>query len=462
MAAARPSDYSHPIKTYEYGGYRFEMPKMSDIAITLVPQPYVVPMLTYHSRVVNTLHTVWDLEEFHFPRSPVKIGKLTDSSAFARPVARILDMPIKLAGSNDYKIPSNLAPFRSTIQMIIDHEHSILREGQLLAYNAYLTIDQSFVHRGETQRKPGLHVDGFQGARVFPKTLVNHSYVVSNCTPTVFYVQQFNFDRLDERVHNFFHEMDAQADESKTLRTEPLSVYLMDAYTVHRAEVAEDEGFRTFFRISFDVHKFDRLGDTITPVLPYKWDMVPREAQTSLITYQPLTQIETWMLSPAHSDALADYLATLKIRNVNRYYNMIFAALQSADTIFILALKSLLNTTQPTMQELRLLFVSATVPALDLAQIGLYGLAHHLLIAKRHLEKHLLLEFVIEMMTQKPGLMANVLLREVVRGNEETIQGRAILQQLIPEASSNPACFWQNSRERHDSEIQAAKFRARL
>lgn len=55
-----------------------------------------------------------------------------------------------------------------------------------------------------------------------------------------------------------------------------------------------------------------------------------------------------------------------------------------------------------------------------------------------------------------------MLLRELVKGSENTVQGKAILKQLIPAASSSPTSFWQKSREKHDAETSALQFRARL
>jgi len=52
---------------------------------------------------------------------------------------------------------------------------------------------------------------------------------------------------------------------------------------------ARQTGFRTFLRISFDVKEFDRLGNTLNPLFDYKWEMTPREVQSGLIRYSPVT-----------------------------------------------------------------------------------------------------------------------------------------------------------------------------
>jgi hypothetical protein len=38
----------------------------------------------------------------------------------------------------------------------------------------------------------------------------NHSYTVSDVLPTAYYPQPFDFTGLDERLHDYFWEMNAQ------------------------------------------------------------------------------------------------------------------------------------------------------------------------------------------------------------------------------------------------------------
>lgn len=416
---------------YNYGSSTFDVPVMSQSALTLTPRPYSINKLSYQSRIIDDLHTVWDLDKFTMARAPVEVLKLCDTQAFVQPVARILDMPIKLAGSNDYRLPDNLAPFLSTIQQIIDHEHSILTAEQLLHYHAYLTIDQSEVRAGCMQRKPGAHVDGFQGARISPKTFINHSYVVANGTPTVFYPQAFDFTQLDERFHNFFLEMDRQAIEENAIRTQAYTVYLMDAYTVHRADIADKDCYRTFLRISYDVKEFDRLGNTRNPALFYAWEMVPREAQSTLSRYQPLTDTETAMILSGETDALARHAEALKKTDPEHFYNLACAILKSGNVAMVRIMLASLETDRPSIPDLRLIFIAAASNNAEIAIHGKDTLCRCLKPAQACNKSHLFLDFLLEMITQEPFLLPKILVSELIKGQEQTPQGKEIRRAML-------------------------------
>lgn len=452
---------------YTYSGYTFAVPTVSKTGISLTPKPYSLTKCTYNSKIFEDLHSVWDLNKFRVARTPVEIGKIPEPHTFHNPTIRILDMPIKLAGSNEYKIPDEITPFRSTIQKIIDHEHAILSEEQLLSYHAYLTIDQSYVQAGAMQRKPGAHVDGFQGARICPKTIINHSYVVSNVTPTVFYPQAFNFSHLDERFHDFFVEMDAQAHEEKSIQTNPYTIYLMDAYTVHRASIATESGFRTFLRVSYDVKEFDRLGNTINPLLPYNWEMAPREVQSTLVTHAFLTDHEINLLNSSNILFIGSHLNELKKSNLAHYYNFSYRGIQSKNIDVVkLVLNNLSTTEQPKIQELRLMFVAATLHS-AVSAIGKIALINHLKLAKDHIKSNLLLDFVLEMITQKPYFLPTKLLAELVKGQEHTSQGKDIIKLMkkFPDSSDHTrySCsFWEAAFKHNKPNDNSIPLRAKL
>jgi hypothetical protein len=220
---------------------------------------------------------MWDTQQFMVPHKPVELFEVTHQEEFSKPSnIRVLDMPIKMAGSNDYRLPGELKQFQSILSQIIDHEHAMLTKEQLLQYYVYITVNQSRIEAGSTQTNPGIHCDGFQGARINPKTIANHTYLVTDKDPTLFYPQAFNFSTLDEKKHNFFKAMEKQADEAKAFQMKLMTVYLLNAYTAHRAVVAKSSGYRTLLRLIYDVKMFDRLGNTHNPHFKYAWPMVPR------------------------------------------------------------------------------------------------------------------------------------------------------------------------------------------
>lgn len=280
----------------DYRGKHYEVP-VFDVAdpVILTPQPERAVALDVPEDhpILCTLNTVWDLRQFEVVRQPISLGTLSaaELARFVQPVAtRVLDMPIKFPDIAEYRLPRTLAQFAEVIQRIIDVEHAI--NPRHAEYYAYLTIDQRLVRPGTLQREAPCHVDGFQGARWNPKCLTNHSYTVSDVLPTAYYLQPFDFRQLDERVHDFFWEMNAQvADTGEAHRWQPApaEITLMDCYTVHRGIEAERETHRTWLRLSFEERRriFDRLGNAHNPLFDYAWEMVERDIeQLGLVAFR--------------------------------------------------------------------------------------------------------------------------------------------------------------------------------
>jgi hypothetical protein len=284
------------IERLSYRGKHYEVPIFDpDRPVVLRPRPATIDPATREERVVRGIHTVWDLSEFTRPRRPVSLGVLSDEeiAAFARPGAtRLLDMPIKMPDIAEYRLPRALAQFAPTVQRIIDFEHAV--NPSHADYFAYLTIDQRWVEPGTLHREAPCHVDGSQGARFQPKCRTNHTYTVSDVLPTAYYVQPFDFSGLDERMHDYFWEMNAQVadtNEAHRWQPRPAEITLMDGYCVHRG--VENEGaarvFRTWLRLSFEERRrvFDRLGNAHNPLFDYAWEMTPRDIeQLGLVAFR--------------------------------------------------------------------------------------------------------------------------------------------------------------------------------
>ncbi|MDB4933881.1 MAG: hypothetical protein JWP87_853 [Labilithrix sp.] len=279
---ARVDTFAYRGKTYQVPIFDIEDPvvltaRKTDIEL---PDPADSPVL----RCVNS---TWDLAQFEVPRRPISLGDLTteELAVFTRPNAvRVLDMPIKMPDSAEYRLPRALRQFAGALQRIIDVEHRV--NPRHADYHAYLTIDQRWVEPGTLHREAPCHVDGFQGARWNPKCLTNHTYTVSDVLPTAYYVQPFDFTGLDERLHDYFWEMNAQVadtNEAHRWQPRPAELTLMDCYCVHRG--VENDGtervFRTWLRLSFEERRrvFDRLGNAHNPLFDYEWAMVDRDIE---------------------------------------------------------------------------------------------------------------------------------------------------------------------------------------
>ncbi len=256
----------------------FTIPTLTNDGPTL--RPVSLLKVKSNSLILQDVGRVWDIDSLATVREPVVIASVADRIKFSNPKSiRILDMPIKFPGE-DYRLPLETIQFIATIQSIIDYEHSI--NTNVDDYYVYLTVDQGFIKDGEIQRRQGCHVDGFQGARVTKKLPINRSYVVSDEVPTAFYIQPFHVEQLDDRYHNFFLAFDNQAQPDKVWHPRPYDIVLMDAFTVHKAEVTPRPIYRTFLRLSYTMRIFDRKGNTHNPLFNYEWNMVTRDIQSTL------------------------------------------------------------------------------------------------------------------------------------------------------------------------------------
>ena len=274
-------------KRTEYRGKSFSMPTLSAHGFIIVPDAALnTGNLGSHSTsaVVADLGSIWDLNKFKTLRRPLSVACVSpkDMALFSLPgMPRILDMPIKFPGT-EYRVPKEYAQLRPVLEMIAHHRAAFNIPGEEEFY-AYLTVDQSWVEPGILQREAPCHVDGFQGARWNPKVRLNHTYTIGDAVPTTYYEQPFDFDALNEKVHNFFWEMNrivALTKSRHAITPEDGELTMMDAYCVHRGSPAPERLYRTWIRLSFEVRKFDRLGNAHNPMFDYNWEMVPRDIES--------------------------------------------------------------------------------------------------------------------------------------------------------------------------------------
>lgn len=279
-----------------YRGKHYTVPGLSAGGLVIEPDPKAsvpeAPDDPLCRPIVDKIGTIWDLENFKVPRRPVELGRVPEDERprIAAPgMPRTLDMPIKFP-SSEFRVPAEFAQLRWLIQRVADIELQ-LNPRHYDEYYCYMTVDQGPVRPGTLQREAPCHVDGFQGARWSPKVRINHTYTVTDCLPTAYYVQPFDLSALDEARHNFFWEMNRQVAQTRSAHAwhpAPWELTLMDAYTVHRGAEAPAETHRTWIRLSFEVRIFDRLGNAHNPMFRYAWDMVPRDIEgLGLVAFDP-------------------------------------------------------------------------------------------------------------------------------------------------------------------------------
>lgn len=231
------------------------------------------------SPVYRTILEPWDLKYLKESHKPVKIGEIEDRAAFSRPVTSVLNMPIKMPGS-EIRVPKELEQFREFLQKIIDHEKAV--NPDMADFHMYLTVDQNAVKAGTTHRRPGVHIDGVQGARYKVKLPPEHLYSASDRLGTVFYDQAFDLTGLDPARQHVHAELERQAKEENARATPDFDIAFWDSYSVHRADVAKADFTRTFIRVEFSKKQYDSEGDTHNPLFEYDWKPVARPIPAGL------------------------------------------------------------------------------------------------------------------------------------------------------------------------------------
>lgn len=314
------------MKTGEYIAYRgkhFDVPTLTP-GICFAPEdPFkgggILENLSNQENtrpIFDDMATVWDLQKFKTVRKPydlnhgISINEATKAKFSQKGAVNVLDLPIKFPGS-DFRVPKELLQFEDIIRRVARFERQY-NYSSYDEYYCYASVDQRWVKAGSLQREAPCHVDGFQGAKWNPKVKINHTYVISDILPTTYYVQPFNFDALDEAKHNFFWEMNRQValtNSQYAWQPQPYELNLIDAYTVHRGTPADQDCFRTWLRLSFEVRIFNRLGNAHNPMFSYDWQMEPRDIEgLNLVAFDsnsdPSLRVFPWQKldGEAHSD----------------------------------------------------------------------------------------------------------------------------------------------------------------
>ena len=282
-ASLHPAD--PPACAFELGGITYRVPALSGQGFVLRPADRVASELIAADPQVESIGETFRFDGLTRAYRPFPVFTIRDEAEFSRGEATsVLDLLIKSPGL-DYAVPRELAQFKETIERIITFEHSINPNAG--DYYAYLTVDQSSVEPGTTQRQSGWQLDGFQGGERTPREPLDHSYLVSDRLPEIFTTQRFYFRGFDYNLHNIFSELDRQALPQFEVRGTPYQVYLANAYTPHRSPMAHVRDARTFLRLTFSRARFDKLGSSDNPMLPYRWHRTEKTLRRSLAKYLP-------------------------------------------------------------------------------------------------------------------------------------------------------------------------------
>ncbi len=233
------------------------------------------------SPIYRDLLLPWDLKRLKDIYAPISLGSLKDKAGFSSDSISVLNMPIKMPGT-EVRVPIELSHFHEFLQTILDHE--ILINPDFNNFFAYLTIDQSPVSAGKTQRQGGIHIDGVQGSRYPIKLPPEHTYSANDTLGTIFYPQKFDLAHVDPNkdfVHDILWD---QHDPRSAMITKDYDIYFWNSYSVHEAQVSRVPiQRRTFIRVEFSKKVYDSHGDTRSPLFDYDWQPVRRPIPSEIV-----------------------------------------------------------------------------------------------------------------------------------------------------------------------------------
>lgn len=174
----------------------------------------------------------------------------------------VVYMPVAMANSPGIFIPKHLEWAKSLVYAAI-----MDAEVGLEAY-VYLTVKHCFVTKGQYPNRPNWHSDGFGSSDL--------NYVWCNSTPTEFCVQPFNLS--NDHTQSMI-EMEQQA-KAENIVTYPVNTLLrLDSGVIHRVAPVEEDGIRTFVKVSISEQQYKLKGNAHNYLFDYNWQMQDRQFQ---------------------------------------------------------------------------------------------------------------------------------------------------------------------------------------
>lgn len=174
-------------------------------------------------------------------------------------------MPISMPQDREYSfaIPDSLLWISPIIRSIIG---SIGSRSPLFHDYVYLTVKHMY-QSGESFNRSGLHIDGYGTDDI--------NFVWSDSSPTEFFVQDFE---LSEDHDESMRQMEEQARNENRVIFPNNSLLMIDNTMVHRVNLNQDEGFRTFVKISISKNKYALKGNAHNYLFDYDWEMSERKS----------------------------------------------------------------------------------------------------------------------------------------------------------------------------------------
>lgn len=172
-----------------------------------------------------------------------------------------LNCPIKLP-YGQFIVPANLNQFHPVICKARNTLKSMLHDKYV-----YLTVKTLHLTKGCHPNRPGWHSDGFMTDDI--------NLIWYDSVPTIFWSPCEQVGIIQDH-HESLAQM-SELCENGPFKTYPVKHLLMlNQYDIHKCGDVEEDGVRTFIKISVSKNKYDMEGNSINHALETNWSYQKR------------------------------------------------------------------------------------------------------------------------------------------------------------------------------------------
>ena len=243
-------------------GIQYRPVKLSRVGEAFSVSKYWHPIVDAWNPLYEDILRPFDFNKYVVPRPPVSMGGIP--VALFESCPSVLRLPIKWGGSDEVRLPKEVACLREEIGRILQYDRHI--NPYFTDFFVHITIDNGIVEPGTTQRFPGFHGDGLQGGKFKQKLTCEHSYIYTSVHPTVVALQPFFVAHINEDRYNIFRAFDQQVRPESLFTLRAGHLYLIDPYIVHASPVIHERCRRTFFRLTVTPSELLMPKNTVNPM----------------------------------------------------------------------------------------------------------------------------------------------------------------------------------------------------
>lgn len=249
---------------------------------------------------IGSIDRCFDLHKFEDEKSPPEIfdsivhrERFDHCSELYQCQDMLIKAPSKPSSRNEVLVPVELA--NTTREFLTKAmSHLQVHSKRFHEYYAYLTVSFGTVAPWQTQRRAGLHADGFISGKAGHSKLQSGKgrerneiiYIACNALPPVFYLESFPgvSAELDRMQHDFWVAMATRTSRKPSRDClKPYDIAMMDGYCLHSVSTNQSMEHvpRTFIRLIFSTERYEMCGNTKNPHFSYEgWNWVlPKRCQ---------------------------------------------------------------------------------------------------------------------------------------------------------------------------------------